>query len=234
MTNPRDDMVIRPRLGREPRAAAPVRAREERRVARMRKKGGVLHRIAKFRLAQKTARVASALRLARAARMARAGSAAARFGGRAAANPVGAIIAGVAVASIVAVRLISGMPFEGIGERINQMFLGDLDEEARAKMATRNEIESDRDILRIVAKTGAKNAQVRSIFKDLYQLNLRKEKAAALFRREFPINNTLDLIILGAKNAFLQAWNGTGGPETVDTLAKRLGDAFGHGTRGAR
>lgn len=231
----RDDMVIRPTLDEAPGASVSLRAQEERLVDQL-QKGKLARRLraaaqasAKRRLAARAARARRMSTVARAgsAAVRGAGSAAARgigrLGARAAGTPVGLIAAAVIVAGVVTLRLASGQPLEGTGEAVNRMILGDTDDEARAKMATRAQFGGDSDIARIVGQEGKVNSQVRSIAEDIQRINFRDEKGASLLREAFPSNNALDMLILRARDKLLEFWNGTGGPGKVEEIGRRIG-----------
>ena len=124
---------------------------------------------------------------------------------------------------------------EGIGEQVNRMLLGDLDEDARAAIATRRQLAGDSDVARIAGQQGRVNSQIRSIADDIRKLHKRDEIGATLFREEFPANNVIDMLILRGRDAFLAAWTGNGGPDNVerfrDTYGEVINKARGEGYR---
>lgn len=201
----RDDMVFRPTLGRELRASAPTRARAERRLARERRKGGIFHRLALARVARGKSRA----QRRRKTRKRKAKSPA---------GPLGAVAAGITVAGVVALRLASGEPLEKTGATINRMLLGDLDEEARAKMATRQRLTGDSEIARIVGREGAVNSQIASIAKDLQDMAMRREVGKSLLKEDLPVNSLLDNLIVRAKNALEKSFTNSGGPAAFEGL----------------
>ncbi len=216
----RDDMVFRPSLGKSHQAAAPVRAREDRELLRTKRRGGIGRRLATARVARAASRRRAKKARARRLKVARSGlrgatSAAAR---RAAATPVGAIAAILVVAGIVGLRLISGQPLEKTGEQLNKIFLGDMDEEARARMAVRQRLSGDSEIARIVGQEGRVNSQIASIADDLFRLEKKRQDAATLFKNEFPVNSLLDNLILRFVALFKSSWKEAGGTEAVRSL----------------
>jgi len=214
----RDDMVFAPDIGPQRAASARVRAREDRALARARKRGGVLsklrsaHQISRLRPMSRAARSAS--RVGAFARSGAAGAArgASRLGARALATPIGAIAGAVLVAGVVALRLATGEPLEGTGAMVNRMILGDMDDTARAKTATRQQLQGDSELTRIVGVEGKANSQIVAIADDLFKLNKRDELGASLLREAFPANSTLDILIARAAQAFRDAWVGADGP----------------------
>lgn len=201
----RDDMVIRPQIDPK-QLGAKEQARESRRLAAAKRKRGILRRIVKYKTIMKAQRRARAIaRTIRGLNKARAGAAAVRTGstmaGRAAAGtPWGLLIAAVVVGIAVAIRSISGRSFENLGQQLNTMFLGDLDEEARSKMQIRNQFLGDRELTAIVGYEGKINSQIRSVHKDLYDLALQEQRGRTRFMefKDFQVNSTIDMLIIRA------------------------------------
>ena len=139
-----------------------------------------------------------------------------------AANPVTLAVAGVlvglAVSSVVFTRLASGKPFEKIAEEANQMILGDLDDEARATRNARDRIKGNDAIMLAVSKEHGANYQVVRIFEQIRQIEREKLLGAQRLRELFPVNSTLDILILRAKALFLKVWKDIGGNELVERV----------------
>lgn len=226
----RDDMVFAPGIGEQHAPTARNRARIQRRASGARAKG-IMRRL---RLARRARRLKPLTRAKASGRkvtaMARRGASAmargtaSRLGARAMATPVGAAIGAVLVAAVTTLRIASGKPLEGTGEMVNRMVLGDMDEEARARMTTRHRFQDDADLTRIRAQTGADNSQLQRLSEDLYNINKRDEDGASLLREEFPTNNVIDMLILRGKEAFMKAWNGSGGPDHSSAFRKKYGE----------
>lgn len=225
----RDDMVIRPRIkgldGRQ--TSALERAREERRMAGV-KKSGLLGKVARVKGARRVTRrrrlKTSATILSR-ARGAGVVSTGIRIGGsvakRAAVfNPIGMAVAVLVVASAVALRLVSGRSFENMGQLVNNMLLGDMDETAKASMETRQMMGSDTDIARIIGQEGGVNSQIAQVHKTLAMLRKRDLVGRSLIMTEagMQANGVFDMLILRARRIFLIAFKGSGGDEAVKRL----------------
>lgn len=127
-----------------------------------------------------------------------------------------AAVKALVTAGLVTLRLASDKPLEGTGAMLNRIFLGDLDDEARAKMATRQKIQGDADLARIIGQEGGANSQIASVANDLFALAKRRELGRSLLEEEFPANGLLDMLIVRARDAFMRAWNGSGGPQRVE------------------
>lgn len=227
----RDDMVFRPSLGTKHGTDAVARARTERKLAEKLGKRGPVAKFLRARIARASMRIASA-----AAGGARIGAAA--RGGAPVPGVLGKVgtagVAALLVAGVVTLRLASGQPLEGTGAYLNKLILGDLDDEARAKMTTRRQFESDADLTRIAGNTGV-NSQLVSVAADLQRLNLRDEIAKSAIEAAFPVDNLLDMLILRAQKAFLAAWQGAGGDAAVQTFRKNYGETINRAQRaGAR
>jgi hypothetical protein len=151
-----------------------------------------------------------------------AGGRAVAMAGRAAvANPVGLVITGLIAAGIVALRLGSGKTFEQMGDEMNNMLLGDLDEAARAKMTVRNRFQGDAILTRIRSQSGKQNVQMNRIAEDLFRVEKQYEDGKALIQRELPVNGTFDMLILRAQEAFSKAWKAIGGDETYERVVEK-------------
>ena len=233
MSQSRDDMVMTPSLGQQFAPTARTKAREDRRTAFLNKRHGLRDKLLKARAAAKLRRAHTARMSKRTAvlrRGGRGGAAAIRglSGGgglrAAAASPIGAIVAAVVVAGFVAIRLGTGRSFENMGAQMNKMLIGDLDEQARAAIDTRKTLGGDKHIARIIAQEGAVNSQVKSIAEDLKAIRLRELMGASEFLEDkhFQADNTLDILIIRARDLLVQAFNGAGGEDAVANLGTAL------------
>ena len=218
----RDDMVIRLRLGPRQRPTARARSRSDRALAIGSRGGGVLRRMVQLRLARAAARAAETA-IAGPMRLGAIRAA----GGRLAFAPVGAVVAGLIIGAVAALRLASGQPFEGMGEQVNRMLLGDLDEDARAKLRTRQQLGADAQLLENVGRKDRIDSQIRTVAAELYRQNLREEIGAKKWREVYALNNTLDLLILRARDVFLAAWRGNGGADTYEQFRQRYRETRG-------
>lgn len=216
----RDDIVFVPRLQDVEQPTAPVRAREERRVAgATRGHRSIVGTYVRIRAARAVARKAA---VRAGARRAVAG----RTGLRAPVGAIGLSVTALLVAGLTALRLGTGQPLEKVGQDLNDIFLGDADDEARIRTRTRNRLTQDADITRLVGRQGKVNSQVASIARDLETLERRQELGRVELERTFPVNNTLDQLILRADRAFRAAWKGGGGEEAAERFRNRYGEAL--------
>lgn len=200
----RDSMILVPHVSPTLRASARNREKVSRALDRERKrKGGLARKIQAARNINRGRKAAAALRgLAGRSATARAASGAARA---AVGNPVGVAIAATIVVGIAFLRLSTDQPFEGMGEELNQMFLGDLDDEARAKMRVRRQFQENDELTRIAGQEGRANSQMLRVAKDLTDFYKVQEVGASQLRREFPVNNNFDILILRARDAVYKA-----------------------------
>lgn len=221
----RDDMVFGVSAGPADAPGAQEVAHEERqRFVQTRALAHLAAQHGRRFLLRTATRAASGVRAVAAARFGAPGLV--RGGGAGIATGVGALVAGLVVAGVVVLRLASGQPLEGTAETLNRMFLGDLDDDARAKMATRAQISGDSDLARIAGQEGKVNSQIASVFADLHRRNKEREVGASMLREQFPANNIVDALILRAQEVFLAAWNGNGGPDAVERLRAKYRESF--------
>lgn len=228
----RDDLVLRPTLGADLQATATRRAGDAGKMGRV---GSLLDRVRdrveRRRGVASTVRAAAIRGSIAVARYGARGAAAFATRGvsavaaRGAATLPGLILAALVVGGFAAVRLGTGQPLEGLGAQINRIVLGDADDEARARMATRDQMTGDSQLARIAGQEGQVNGQMRRLFDDLYKLNRRQEVGATLLREAFPTNSTLDLWILAAAEALKRSWAAAGGPYALGRLCARYQEA---------
>jgi len=228
MSSSRDDIVIRPRFVTHEPSAAQARAREERVLARAAERHSALSRFVRARLASRAAGLGAdligfgadalgfATRSSPAALVAPVGTAVAS---------TAMVYAAAAIVSIaVATRLLSGRSFENMGQYLNDVLIGDLDEDALASQDVRSRLGNDRDVARIAGREGNVNAQMKAIFGDLQAMQKRDRVGRAMFMsdRLFEVQGTFDLLILRARDVFLQYWRGGSGPGDLQLLIEGL------------
>lgn len=131
---------------------------------------------------------------------------------------VGGLVAAGVIAAAVITRLASGQSFENMGQQVNNILLGDMDDEARASAGARKRLSGDSDIARIVGREGRVNSQIASLHKDLKKLQLRDEIGASLIKSQTGMQNNglFDMLIIRGRDAFLRSWNGSGGPAATE------------------
>lgn len=214
----RDDMVLRPRIARHGPSAPQARAREARQLAQAAERRGVLARLVRARAASRLVMGRRGVAVASEAAGLAEGAAARTAARSAVLNPVGMITAAAVTAIVVAGRLVSGRSFENMGQNVRQILLGDLDENALAGRDARNHLANDSDVARIAGIEGKTNAQMKAIFDDLQEARKRDHLGRELFMQsaDFQVNDTLDILILRARDALVAAWNGNGGPQKVE------------------
>lgn len=220
----RDDIVIRPNLGPlRPHEHTPRdRAKQARRLDQaIRRKDGVIARLMRARRNLGTARVVGSL-----GRRAVAGfseSAGGRFAGRAVFSPVGAVVAAIAVGIVVAARLTSGRTFENMGQEVNNLLLGDLDENARASMEARTELEGRDDIMQMLANGDRVHGQLRTVFDTIRRTKKRELDGRTLFLSdpEFQVNGKVDqLIERGAQQLKERVLGGNGMQTAIRAISE--------------
>lgn len=233
-----DDMVIRPALDAPDVTPAREEARERRLLEKTRR-SRLLERVRQARrikLARDALSGRSRGRTLNAARGARGArgpggfvpGGAGRFArGRVApragaATPVGLIVSALAIAAIVAARIITDVPFEAIGTGINKQVLGDLDERARAASAVRGRLAGDPNLARVVGQSGTMPMQVVKIGEDLLRFEKQRQDGRAAIEERFPVNGLADNVILRGVELWKAAWSSKDIPGKVAEARSRL------------
>ncbi len=184
----RDDIVIKPTLEQE-RAATPTRGREGRVVLGDRKKGRLLRRVAKARAARRVVRGGGA-----------------RGGAGISGRLAGMSFVVASVVALVAARLLSGRSFGGMGAEVKRVVLGDVALRDIARQSATRQLLASPHILRVAARTGTDNPQIRRLHEVFEADAYREAKGAATILESgfFDVNNTIDLLILRAQKKFLE------------------------------
>lgn len=206
MASSRDDMVLRPRLqgvtGAKPKAEQ--RAAVERSLRARSGLGRFIANRAKAYAARTLSGAAQESGLARG------------IGGKA-----GVAAGAVVVAALVAARLISGKPFEGMGLELQTMLLGDQPQEAIAKRRTRDALQANEGIMQIAYRYGFTD-QILKVQDNLYKMNLTEETNKHKIRRMIPLDGTFDMLILRLRNLFMGAWESKGIPAKIAQVRETL------------
>ncbi len=206
MASSRDDMVLRPRLqgvtGAKPKAEQ--RAAIERTLRARSGLGRLIANRAKAYAARTLTGAAQESGLARG------------IGGKA-----GIAAGAVIVAALVAARLISGKPFEGMGLELQTMLLGDQPQEAIAKRRTREALQANEGIMQIAYRYGFTD-QILKVQDNLYKMNLTEETNKHKIRRMIPLDGTFDMLILRLRNLFMGAWESKGIPAKITQVRETL------------
>ncbi len=137
-------------------------------------------------------------------------------------KPAGAALTLLAIAAIVTIRVATGRPFEGLSADLNELVLGDVDDEVRASIIVRDQLASNPDLLALVGQRDSMGAQVRRIFADRKRIELLRQRGKSAIIREFPVNKKLDMLILRFVGLFKDAWQRRGGVEVVDQVRSAL------------
>jgi hypothetical protein len=115
----------------------------------------------------------------------------------------------VVIGALVAARLISGKPFEGMGLELQTMLLGDQPQEAIAKRRTREALQANEGIMQIAYRYGFTD-QILKVQDNLYKMNLTEETNKHKIRRMIPLDGTFDMLILRLRNLFMGLWHEKG------------------------
>lgn len=221
----RDDMVFSPTaeaLGTVGGARSQIR--QQRRIDRiMRKRHGRLARMARVRAATKRRRIVRAAR-------SRVGSSLARRGAsRILMTPPGWVIAALVVLGAVVLRLATGRSYENIGQKINDVILGDLDDEARALIAARGEVIQDGGLMEQIAREDKIGSHARRLLAYHTRRARIEQKAwAAIMRdKDMQVNGILDMIVIRLADGVKEFFTKGAGKAEVDKLKQAYARASG-------
>jgi hypothetical protein len=195
-----DDMVITPRL--ETQISAPrVKARVDRRIDQAKRRHGLFSRLIRAKATRRAAKYVGA----------RLGMRGPPGGGRAL-TAGGGVVAGLAIAAVVAAviaREVSGRSFENMGKNLNSLLLGEVDDDARARMWARDQIIGTPGLAFYVGQQGKVDASIRAIHNDLYKqrLNFEKNRSAIREDKDFQVNdNWADLAVEAVRRIWKKVW----------------------------
>jgi hypothetical protein len=212
MSRSRDDMVLRPRLraGMDgPRAEAQERRAVERHATSQR---GILQRLMRARATKAAA--GYAMRAGTSVASSTVGSWAARGSTSMAAIAVGSI-----VASLVAVgRLVKGSSFEKMGHEMNQLILGDMDDEARASIAARSTFTNNTQLAMMIHQKPDVAASLESVYHDLKRKAMAGEVGRSEIDRNIEVQSVADILILRFAKKVKEYWLASDGPYTLQLI----------------
>lgn len=208
----RDDMKFRPRLPQtrqHTKAAAAHRRETEAKNLRR----GILGRNVARLVRAKSIQTASRFGLG-------------RFASRASVVG-GAAIAVAVTAAAVAGRLMSGRSFENMGQNLAETLLGDTRPEAVARRQTREAMQANEVVMFEAGRRGEITRQMRQMGEDLYQRNLMAAKGrfAVLADAGMMVNSPIDMLVLGLRNKFVEAWDGAA-EALLSRVRERIHDSW--------
>lgn len=204
----REDMVFRPDLGPLRRPTVRARAKEARVLQRAESRKGPLRGVRNIAAVQAGRKLRRRTNRRRGKPGIGAASVARGAIGR---TPVGLIIGGLLVAGFVGLRLASDRPLEGLGNDLNRIFLGDLDEQGRAKATVRNSIPPRvQEWLQQFDGKQLPPAFVRHM-QDRIDYETKRQKGITKIREAIPMDSQLELWILAVRDAFVSAWEAMNG-----------------------
>jgi hypothetical protein len=213
MSQSRNDMVLRPRLRTAmaaPREEAAERKQIERHATNQR---GILQRLMRARATKAAA--SYAMRAGSQVATSTLGSWASRGS---AALPVVAV--GVVVASLVALgRIVSGKSFEKMGQEMNQLILGDTDEEARASMAARSTITNNTAVMMMRHQNPQISGSLESIYHDLRRKALAGEVGKSEIERNIEVQGIADILIARLAQKIKDGFAASAAPYTLSLIS---------------
>ena len=205
-----DDMVIRPRLRKERTVRS--RAAEAKRTDQARQRMFHMERRSarRFRLRRRKQQAASGGMMKNLKR-------AAGYAGRMA-SVVGWVTEGVIGAGQMARRL-QGMSGRLIEAQDMHTMYGDLRLRVQATSSVRNQLESDREILRIIGMEGRVNSQILNMAETMREQEMLRVRGADLIERSQEFDSPDSLLDKGFAEASAE-WKATMVPKIKELVAK--------------
>lgn len=227
----RDDIVFRPSVGKRERPRSVRRAIEERRHERTYNRG-LRRRLAQLQAAArlrrlgraKTRAAMSRVSVASARGLGAASSGRSALGAAARAGVVGVAVGAAVVGIIALTRVLSGRSLENLGATLNKAVLGDLDEEARARMEVKRDFQGDANVARFIQQRGGVTDELRQIGGDLIEMRKRKLVGASLFVEDpdFQVNSNLEILATRAATKLGAVWRSEGMPDVIQQVNQTL------------
>lgn len=136
------------------------------------------------------------------------------------ASAVGLIATAVVTASLVASRLITGRSTENMGQQVNNLLLGDLDEQARAKMESRQMLSGNSHIARAAAFSGGPTDQMKHVFDAMVKERETELRGIAAINTEkhFQSDSMIDQLAVRFAALLKDEWNAIGGESLLRGL----------------
>jgi len=125
--------------------------------------------------------------------------------GTAGAGIAGSAFAASSLAALTLFRLASGRSFSSTAARLNEVLLGELDEDARAKVRVRSALQDNEILMRALGQTPEMMGDLVQVGDRMYEQARRRERGRSLIEMDdrFQSNDSLlDLLIIRAKNYF--------------------------------
>ncbi|MHC4180082.1 MAG: hypothetical protein ACYSWU_21470 [Planctomycetota bacterium] len=153
-------------------------------------------------------------------------------------TPVTAVLGAVAMAGVVAARVLTGRSFENMGQQVRKAVLGDIPEEAMADARTRAQISSP-EVLAAYGNSGGEKGQVHGQLKKIFDMqrphNLAREKGRRAFERSkaFQVDSMSDVVVMRLHGMWKAAWDASGAAAVYEWVEYLIA-AIRAGTIGVR
>lgn len=223
----REDITLRPQLEDSEEALARLpRAREAANIARLRlavRENQIVSRVIRHKAAQ---------RALAAAQQATARSASSSFVGAAAGGASRAVLAGtvgalfvVGAAATVGQYLFDGGTLEELGHDLNGLLLGDTDDQARARGASRDYLGSNPALVAHIGRKGLSPA-IEKVARSLASRAELHQKGVSRIMEARGMNTAtggLDMLLVRLRAAFGRGWASAGGDANVAAVRRAMG-----------
>jgi hypothetical protein len=201
----RDAMVFVPSLQADGPApgSAPVKAREERQLAHLQGRRGLMTRILRRKAAARMLRKRHARGLRPSRSGAKGGSMLAR-GARFLASPPGLLVAAITAIGAYSLRRATGRTFENLGAELEKTLLGNAGAKARARLDAQQFLQGNREIAHLAGVSGGVTDGMRQVAEVITRQRERYHSGIQAMNRDktLQVDNILDIIIKRIDKAF--------------------------------
>lgn len=225
----RDDMILRPTIQETYGNDAAGRSRVDRRVDEHSRGRGLFSRLARRRAAQHLARnrvTRSAVRNtglrksiggALASTATRSMAAAGRFG-RFMLNPTTAAGMLGSFAALYAAKEITGKPMSQLMQIMNNYVLGNVDDEARARVGIGQRLSADQNLVQHIGRRGQIDDEIRQAANLMYESERSIEIGQSIIGTDFPALDSFDVLIRIFEREFSEGFASNNGKQHLATL----------------
>ena len=243
----RDDMILRPTIREVHGTDAAARSRVGRRVPEQAEGRGLFARLARQRAARRLAEM-------RRSRGAVSRAAGRRMGGAAGRSMTGRVIGGAGkmgrfmfnpataagmvglAAGMYAASRTTGVTMSEIGQFINNMVLGDVDDEGRARTMAAEKVMADPNVAAFIGRRGAVDQEIKDAIRIMAEAERPQQIGASAIATEFPAVDDFELYLRALERGFSEGWDANEGQEAARHVLEAISNtqSGGLGSGGMR
>jgi len=243
----RDDMVLRPTIREVHGTDAAARSRVGRRVPEQAEGRGLFARLARQRAARRLAEM-------RRSRGAASHAATRRMGGRGGRSMTGRLIGGAGkmgrfmfnpataagmvglAAGMYATSRATGVTMSEIGQFLNNIMLGDIDDEGRARTIAAQKVISDPNVAQFIGRRSVVDKEIQDALRLMTDAERPQQIGASRISTEFPAVDDFELYLRAIERGFSKGWDAKEGQEAARHVLEAISNtqSGGLGSGGMR